>query len=221
MNKTIVSLSLGLLLTACGSQDSEVKKPSNSENKVEASAEIKKMDALEKKISTVETTTKTPQIKKETKTVSKPIFTLTTIEGKNLHVNEVLNGVTFDEYKNKIVLLIFFGHRCPPCLGEIPAIEKLVAEKGDKLEVIALEVQRLPEEKLKIFKRNKKINYTLLSGENRENSKFISYIAERANWTGSIPFLVGIAKNGEVGVVHVGGMRLGDFKTVFDTLDKQ
>ena len=53
-----------------------------------------------------------------------------------------------------------------------------------------------------------------------DNSKFVSYIAERAQWNGSIPFLVGIKPNGEVGVVHVGGMGKSEFENVFKKLSK-
>lgn len=222
---------LTLLLTACGSNDKSEEKKFSTETKAEPSAEIKKMNELEKKIATAKVTqaSEPKEVEKQvsekeapqkTETYVKNIFELTTIDGKKIHVNEVENGVTFEEHKNKIVFLLFFGHRCPPCLGEIPALEKLVEEKGDKLEVIAIEVQRLPEEQLKKFKIAKKINYTLLSGEDAINSKFISYIAERAQWTGSIPFLVGIMPNGEVGTVHVGGMGLGEMKATFDQLSK-
>jgi len=227
MRKILGSLLIALLLTACGSEEKGQEKQFNTEKKVETKPELKEMEQLEKKIATVakepQKSVTPPAQKNEqaTEKLAKNIFELTTIEGKKLHVDEALNGITFQEHKDKIVLLIFFGHRCPPCLQEIPAITKLVAEKGKKLEVIAMEVQRLPENQLKAFTADKKINYTVLSGENAENSKFISYIAERARWTGSIPFLVGIATNGEVGVVHVGGMGLGEFKTVFDNLEKQ
>jgi thiol-disulfide isomerase/thioredoxin len=105
-------------------------------------------------------------------------------------------------------------------LSEIPALLEIAKEKGDKLEIIAMEVQRLPEEQLKIFKESKKLNYTVLSGERTGNSEFISYIAERAQWTGSIPFLVGITPKGEVGVVHVGGMGKNAFEKVFDQLSQ-
>lgn len=231
MRQILGSLFIALLFTACGSDDKEQEKQFNTDKKVETKSEtqneLKEMEQLEKKIATVAkepqkaVTPPTKKVAEATEKLAKNIFELSTIEGKKLHVDEALNGITFQEHKDKIVLLIFFGYRCPPCLKEIPAITKLVAEKGDKLAVIGMEVQRLPEAQLKTFTQSKGINYTILSGENSQNSKFISYISERTRWTGSIPFLVGIATNGEVGVVHVGGMGLGEFKTVFDNLEKQ
>jgi len=210
MTKIISTAILAFFLTACSSQENGEEKKFNTEQKVET---VKK---VEKKIEDANLTNS--PIKAET--YAKNIFKLTTVEGDILHVDEAQNGITFQEHEGKVVLLIFFGYRCPPCLSEIPAIKKLIEEKGDKLEVIAMEVQRLPEEQLKIFKESKKLNYTVLSGEHTENSKFISYIAERAQWSGAIPFLVGIAPKGEVGVVHVGGMGYNEFNNVFEQLSK-
>ncbi|CAA6826006.1 MAG: Thioredoxin [uncultured Sulfurovum sp.] len=203
-----------ILLTACGTEENGQEKKFET-TKQAPTAEVIQKEPSEKVKNEVNVSTT-----KKIETYAKNIFKLTTIEGKTLHVDEAENGIIFQEHKDKMVFLIFFGYRCPPCLSEIPVLKKLVEEKGDKLEVIALEVQRLPEEQLKIFKDSKKLNYTILSGEHTENSKFISYIAERSQWTGSIPFLVGIKPSGEVGVVHVGGIGSHEFNKIFNELSK-
>lgn len=205
MIKILTTAMLILLLAACTSQDKGEEKTFTTDKKVET----KKAEKAEAEV---------PNNKVET--YAKNIFELADIEGNTLHVDEAENGVIFQEHKGKVVFLLFFGHRCPPCLGEIPVLKELVKEKGDKLAVVGLEVQRLPEEQLKTFKKTKEINYTLLSGENPNNSQFISYIAQRAQWTGSIPFLVGIKPNGEVGVVHLGGMNKPTFEKVFEELSQ-
>ena len=220
MIKTINALLVALLLTACGTQENGQEKKFETQEKTEKVTPVKTEEANQTQPANEAQVAPSTTVAKSVETYAKNIFQLTTIEGKTIHVDEAENGIIFQEHKDKVVFLLFFGYRCPPCLDEIPAIKKMVEEKGDKLEVIALEVQRLPEEKLKIFKETKKLNYTVLSGENPSNSNFISYIAERAQWTGSIPFLVGIQPNGEVGVVHVGGMGSSQFNEVFDTLSK-
>ena len=212
MKKSIGMGLLVLFLTACTSQENGEDKKFNTEQEVN-------------KIKTVAVQQSTPIEKSSTattkvQTYSKNIFELRTIEGDTLHVDEAENGIVFQEHKDKVVFLLFFGYRCPPCLSEIPALKKIAKEKGDKLEIIAIEVQRLPEEQLKIFKKSKNLNYTVLSGEHRGNSKFISYIAERAQWTGSIPFMAGIKPTGEVGFVHVGGMGYNQLNNVFKQLSK-
>jgi len=215
--KIMTTALLAILLTACGADDHtqekkvETKKV-ETKNTVETKETVKKTTENVKKAAAVQKT--------ETVSNAKSLFKLVDSEGKTLHVNEVSNGVTFQEHKDKVVFLIFFGHRCPPCLGEIPELIELQKEKGDKLAIIGMEVQRLPKEQLPAFKSVKKINYTLLSDGTGENSKFVSYIAERAQWRGSIPFLVGISPNGEVNFVHVGGMRKKSLEQVFDQLSK-
>jgi len=204
---------LALFLTACTSQDNGEEKKFNTEKKVEQVE--KKVEEVKKDTSTIKST----EVTKKIETYAKNIFELTTVEGDTIHVDEVENGIVFQEHKEKVIFLLFFGYRCPPCLSEIPALKKIAKEKGDKLEIIAMEVQRLPKEQLKIFKESKKLNYTVLSGEHTGNLPFISYIAERAQWTGSIPFLVGIKPSGEVGFVDI-GMGYNQFNKVFEQLSK-
>jgi len=211
--KIITTALLAILLTACGADDKI------QEKKFEIEKETKTETAVSKKTPT-QVKEKTPVAKKETINHPKNIFQIIDSDGNTLHVDEVENGISFQEHKDKVVFLLFFGYHCPPCIGEIPELIELKKEKGDKLAIIAIEVQRLPAEQLKAFKESKKINYTLLSDETGDNSKFVSYIAERAQWRGSIPFLVGISPNGEVNFVHVGGMRKNSLEQVFDQLSK-
>ena len=215
MTKIITITILTLFLTACTSQENGEEKKFNTEKKVET-ATITNTEKAEEKTLSTETPAKVTE--KKVETYAKNIFELTTVNGNKIHVDEAENGITLQEHKDKVVFLLFFGYRCPPCLSEIPALIEIAKEKGDKLEILAMEVQRLPEEQLKIFKESKKLNYTVLSGEHTDNSNFISYIAERAQWSGSIPFLVGVKPSGEVGLVHVGGMGKAEFEDAFKQL---
>ena len=239
MIKILSTVLLALLLTACGSDDKSEVKTSNSEKHTETTTIAKATNELAKELNTpvVETKQEKPTIEKSTEATTakestekstedtseklvKNLFQLTTIDGKILHVDEAKDGIIFQEHKGKVVFLLFFGYRCPPCLGEIPILKALIDEKHKDLAIIAMEVQRLPSEQLKLFKRDKGINYTLLSGEEPTNSQFISYIGQRAQWGGSIPFLVAINPHGEVKVVHVGGMGSNQFKKIYEKLSK-
>ena len=228
MIKILSSILLALLLTACGSEDKSEGKTFNTEKHAEKTMP-KEIDKVAKKVTTspVETKQEKPTIEKESTEKStkatpeklvKNLFQLTTLDGKILHVDEAKDGIIFQEHKGKVVFLLFFGYRCPPCLGEIPILKALTAEKHKDLAIIAIEVQRLPSDQLKLFQKDKEINYTLLSGEEASNSQFISYIGQRAQWGGSIPFLVAINPHGEVKVVHVGGMGSNQFKTIYEKL---
>ena len=223
MIKILSTILVALLLTACGSDNnSETKKP-NTETPIDTTIANSMKEVTEKVATpTVETKQeKSISIKDTSEKLVKELFELTTFDGKTLHVDEAKDGIIFQEHKGKVVFLLFFGYRCPPCLGEIPILKALTDEKHKDLEIIAIEVQRLPSEHLKLFQKEKGINYTLLSGEEGANSQFISYIGQRAQWGGSIPFLVAINPKGEVKFVHVGGMGLKTFKMMYETLSKE
>jgi len=233
MIKILSSILLALLLTACGSDDKAETKPTKIEKHTDKTtpAELEKMaksttttPSVEKQKQEKSTTAK-ESTKKSTPTtqeeLGKDIFQLTTLDGQTLHVDEAKDGIIFQEHKGKVVFLLFFGYRCPPCLGEIPVLKALSAEKHKDLAIIAMEVQRLPVDQLKLFKKDKGINYTILSENEGQNSQFISYIAQRAQWGGSIPFLVAINPHGEVKVVHVGGLGPNEFKTIYEKLSKE
>ena len=232
MSKIVSIILVALLLTACGSEEKGEQKTFNTEKHTDTTTPAT-LEELAKQVTTppVEKTTqeKSPKTKAPTEKpaeatpekFAKDIFQLTTLDGKTLHVDEAKDGIIFQEHKGKVVFLLFFGYRCPPCLGEIPVIKALITEKHKDLEVIALEVQRLPKNQLKEFQKEKGINYTLLSGDEGQNAQFISYIGQRAQWGGSIPFLVAINPHGEVKVVHVGGMGLEAFKTIYNKLSKE
>ena len=230
MIKLLNTIVLALLLSACGSQANSEEKSLKTEIKTESTtpSTLKELqDKVSSTTATVEKVTKTETAKVSTveenttkppQTYAKNIFTLTTLEGEALHVDEAKEGIIFQEHKGKVVFLLFFGYRCPPCLGEIPVLKAMTAEKHEDMEIIAIEVQRLPNEALKSFKADKGINYTLLSGDEGQNSQFISYIGQRAQWGGSIPFLVALSPKGEVKVVHVGGMGSSQFKAIYDKI---
>jgi len=130
-------------------------------------------------------------------------FTLTTIDGKEFHLTEIDNGLEFKELKDKAIFLLFFGHRCPPCLREIPELIELQKEHKD-LAIVAIEVQGLEKEQLKDFAKRKGINYNLITLDN--SMRFVNYIQVKASWSGSIPFLIGLNKKGRVIIINVGGV---------------
>ena len=224
MFKIVNTLLLIGLLTACSSQEDKKSSETNS-TKVQERAKKATVEKATVKEASIEKTE--PQSQKEDATVQKSIttndkdslFTLTTLEGKTIHIDETEGGLKFKEYKDKVVLLLFFGHNCPPCLREIPVLKALVNKGHKDLEIIAIEVQGYNQEQLKAFKKYKGINYHLVS--NTSNSEFVNYIAKQTQWSGSIPFLIGFNKQSIVKVVHAGGLRASDFDNIYTTLAKK
>lgn len=231
MLKIINSLLFMFLLSACSSQESnETNKTIKTNNTTKTITEEKSVVQTDK-VSTTEESNQAEIVKeaivkeaiektsttKDTAT-DKALFTLKTLAGKTIHINEATGGLVFEEFKEKIVFLLFFGHKCPPCLAEIPVLKALM-EKGHKdLEIVALEVQGLAKNQLENFKQKKGINYHLVTGEG--NYEFISYIGEKANWNGGIPFLIGFNKQGAVKAVHIGGIGASEFDNIYDALSQ-
>ena len=131
-------------------------------------------------------------------------FTLTTVDDKNLTVSETKEGLDFHEFKGKAILLTLFGHRCPPCLKEIPELIELTNEHKDDLEIVAIESQLYPKESVKEFVAQHKMNYNVVAGY--DHNDFVAYIANRAGYSKGIPLplLIAINKDGEVESVQAG-----------------
>ncbi|MEA3456893.1 MAG: TlpA disulfide reductase family protein, partial [Campylobacterota bacterium] len=111
-------------------------------------------------------------------------------------------GMVFEEFKGKIIFLEFFGHRCPPCIKSIPHYKRLQEKFKDDLVIIAVEVQGFDENELKAFTKEKGVNYVTISQE--KAGQLVPYISQRAQWQGSIPFLVILDKKGDVQLMQAG-----------------
>jgi len=191
---TIILLTLLFFISGCD------QKESSNQNK----SEIKK--DINRSVSVKKTTQETIK------------FTLTTIDGKEFHLTEIDNGLEFKELKDKAIFLLFFGHRCPPCLREIPELIQIQKEHKD-LAIVAIEVQGLGKEQLKDFAKRKGINYNLITLNS--SMRFVNYIQAKANWSGSIPFLIALNKKGRVIIINVGGVSKEQFEQAYQELIKE
>jgi peroxiredoxin len=138
-----------------------------------------------------------------------PTFNLTTINDKNITVSQIQiserdTGLEFKEFKGKAVLLALWGHRCPPCLKEIPEFIKLTNNHKDDLEIVAIEAQLHPANKVKEFANEHGMNYNVVAGINHDD--FLYYIATKAGYTDGVPLplLIAINKEGQVEDIHAG-----------------
>jgi peroxiredoxin len=149
-----------------------------------------------------------------------PTFTLTTIDDNNITISETKEGFEIEKFKGHAVLLVLFGHRCPPCLKEIPEFIKLTDKYEENLSIIAIEAQEYPLTSLKEFAKEQKINYNIVAGVNHKD--FISYIAKRAEYNQSIPLplLISIDKNGDVQSVQAGQLSQGELEFLVDDLNE-
>ena len=140
----------------------------------------------------------------------------TDIDGNTLHITGTKGGFVIDEYKGKAVFLEFFGHQCPPCMATIPHYIKLSKEYKDKLQIIAIEAQGYDDGQLQAFKKQKGINYTLLSSQGA--GEFYQYVSGRAGWRGAIPFLVATDTKGDVKFIRAGFIPENSLKALIEKI---
>jgi len=151
----------------------------------------------------------------------KPLtFSLKTIDNKTISILDTKKGLEFKEFKGKAVLLTLFGHRCPPCIREIPAFIKLTENHPNDLAIVALESQNYPEDEVKKFKGEHNMNYNIIAGVNHHD--FITYISGRAGYSTGIPLplLIAIDKDGEVQNVHAGELTLDELEFLVKDLNE-
>ena len=129
-------------------------------------------------------------------------MTMTDITGKAYDVMGTEQGLNIKGLEGKVIFLEFFGHQCPPCLASIPHLIKLQKKHKDKLAIVAIEVQGYNQEQTKKFAKEKGMNYIVVAEE--KASELVGYIQQRAQWRGSIPFLVALDTKGDVQFVQAG-----------------
>jgi len=148
------------------------------------------------------------------------VYTLTTTNNQEITINDTKEGLDFKEFQGKAVLLTLFGHRCPPCIREIPAFVALTTNHPNDLAIVALEAQNYPESEVKEFQEEHKMNYNVIAGINHND--FITYISGRAGYANGIPLplLIAIDKHGEVQNVHAGELTLDELESLVKDLNK-
>ena len=147
-----------------------------------------------------------------------PDLSFKDINGTTLQIKGAAQGLDIPSLKGKVVFLEFFGHKCPPCLMSIPHLIELQEKHKDKLTIISVEVQGMNEEELKDFVFKKGINYTVSTEKNAR--MLVNYIATRAEWSGSIPFMVAMDKKGDVQFVQAGMIPQDYLENLLEQLSK-
>jgi len=148
---------------------------------------------------------------------NQPVMNITDIKGVTHQVTGTEEGFKIKGLEGKIVFLEFFGYRCPPCLKSIPHLIKLQNKYKNKLAIISIEVQGLSNAQLQQFAKQKGMNYTVVANEKAGN--FTNYVSKRAQWRGSIPFMVALDKKGNVQFVQAGMLPEASLEELIRQLD--
>lgn len=117
------------------------------------------------------------------------VHKLKSIQGQPITIIERSNGYVFPELKNKIVILEMFGKNCSHCIKEMPIMNKLRRQYGNKLEIVALQVEgkMSPMQANALIKRHR-ITYPIISGETATNLQY--HVQNTYGWTGILPFVM-------------------------------
>jgi len=140
------------------------------------------------------------------------------ISGKTYKVTGTEQGLNIEGLEGKVVFLEFFGHNCPPCLASIPHLINLQNKYKDKLAVVSIEVQGFNQQQTIDFAKEKGMNYIVVSEE--DAPKLVNYIQQRAQWRGSIPFLVAMDTKGDVQFVQAGMLPEESLEELISQLSK-
>jgi len=154
----------------------------------------------------------------QAKTQALPQMTMTDVTGKSYKVAGTTQGLKIEGLEDKIVFLEFFGHKCPPCLATIPHLIKLQEKYKDSVAIVAIEVQGYNNAQTINFVKEKGINYITVSEE--KASALVNYIQQRAQWRGSIPFLVVLDTQGDVQFVQAGMLSESQYEELISQLSQ-
>ncbi len=147
-----------------------------------------------------------------------PTMKMTDVTGKTYDVTGTEQGLKIKGLEGKVVFLEFFGHKCPPCLASIPHLIKLQTKHKDKFAIVSIEVQGYNNAQTAKFAKEKGMNYIVVAEE--KASELVNYIQQRAQWKGSIPFLVALDTKGDVQFVQAGMLPEESLEELISQLSK-
>ncbi|MEA1880048.1 MAG: TlpA disulfide reductase family protein [Campylobacterota bacterium] len=150
---------------------------------------------------------------------AQPLMSMTDIQGKTYKVQGTEQGLNIEGLEGKVVFLEFFGHKCPPCLKSIPHLIKLQEKHKENLAIVSIEVQGYGNANTAKFAKDKNINYLVFSEE--KASEVVNYIQQRAQWRGSIPFLVAMDTKGNVQFVQAGMIPEASLEELIEQLSEK
>jgi thiol-disulfide isomerase/thioredoxin len=131
-----------------------------------------------------------------------PSFSLEDLKG---------NTLSFEDFRDKVVIVNFWATWCPPCRAEIPGfIEAYEEYRGEGLEIIGLSLDQLSPEKVLEFANGLKVNYPIAMATEE--------IYEAYQPGQYIPSSIIIDKKGKIRHRHVGYLDKSDVVSYFHSL---
>ncbi len=105
------------------------------------------------------------------------------------------------DFSDRVILLNFWATWCPPCLEEIPALDRLHRDLGDQgLSVVGVALEGA--EPVRAFAAEHEVGYPLLVG----GREAFDIAAEYGNARGTLPYSVVIDRSGTIRATHQGAL---------------
>ncbi len=147
-------------------------------------------------------------------------FTLTAKGQPAITAKDLPDGMLFEGYGGKPVLLNFFGKNCRYCMREIPHLVALKKKYGNRIGIIGMHVQqRMSDGERFMLQKRLGFNYPIY--EYTDNIEFVRYVGARAGFTGSIPFNIVFDGKGKVVQIIPGYLGEKDLEMIFSDLLKR
>ena len=115
------------------------------------------------------------------------------------------NPVNLNDYEGKVVFLNLWATWCPPCVGEMPEIQKLYDQFKDNENIAFLLVSNESNAKIRDFIEKRDYTFPVYSTKTPSPAPF---------FTRSIPTTFVISKNGQIRVRETGAYNWGGSKMV-------
>ena len=187
MNKWVsIAVILMVILAGCGELTEEAKEEDTVVVVTEAVTEAADDETEVTTETATEAATEAPQdIKVLEKGDKAPDFTAQLVNGET---------VKLSDYSDKIVLLNFWATWCPPCVGEMPAFERLKNDGDDDLVILCVNCM---DDKATVDKFVQDNGYTFNIAYDEDGSIEMYYPTE------GIPYTL-VVNKGEVAEIYVG-----------------
>jgi len=144
-----------------------------------------------------------------------PSFVLKSANKGDIHVKETTGGVVFKELKDKVVVLSFIAYNGKPCINLIKILNEMKKKHKD-FDAFAVEMRKLEGDSLRDYAKEKKIDFPIIGYKNAK--EFTTYIAQKAGWNGTMPFILILDKKGEVQYLQIGLIPIEEFEKAYQKL---
>jgi len=117
-------------------------------------------------------------------------FILTNLDNQDKVVTVKNNYYSFSDIKQPIVMINFFATWCPPCVGQIPHLNRLQKNYQENLAILGLMIyDDIKDENLNKFIESQKIDF-YISNHQDKNMKFSNFISPKLQLGSNFPLPV-------------------------------